>query len=1102
MTNETHTIRAVGLAALMVLSVFAGTVAFAGSAAAADETSASNVTLGTDTTVEQGTQRAVHGATITDPGADGNDTLVDGVIVDATNGGAANVTASDLDSASLYVESGATSGFQPGEDTQVGQTGVSDASDIVIASDDDVADATVANGSSVTVYVVVTVAADATDGRTIRTATTIDLTSGSNSTFANGALRSTLVAPRTYTVIGSDEASASNVALGTGTDAPRGSQTAVHGATISDSGSADTGPTVVDAVRVDATNGGAASVTASDLDSASLYVESGATSGFQAGEDTRLAQTGVSNPSNIVLGADDDTAVANVPDGGTAQLYVVVTVAGDAGLGNTIRTATTVDLTSGSTSTFDGGARSATLIAPSTYSISSPGARQATNRVFLGETDVDLSGAADSPDDGETFTGVAGDADGGVVSLSASELRSADIDAATGFTTGGYDNEDADETTDLSVVEPRISALDVYLGPIGNDIDVTNSSVTVDNVENQRINVEPSFNFDGAENVEVSVLDEDGLEITQQVTTSGPNGGTTAGNGGNVSLDFSGQEAGEYTIRVEGADDLDAASRTATLTIRDEETTISLSRNSATKGQGVVATVTGGPGSVKYIRIDRDDLDSRSVSNTQVFAATADVNRSSAFNTSDAAAAELSLGDDGRVQVRIETGALDSDTIDVEVANSLRGSEEDSAELRVGERSINVTFVLSVVPVGEEFRIEGEAPESDEVAAYARIDDDYVPLAGDENPTDVDSDGSFVLEVDASSPLNIADSYRIVVVNEEAKGLSGAADDTFPGFAGSGVDELSNDDLADLDTTESFTIRTVEGEMVARLSSERIAAGVGDEVVVSGTAIGQGNEVRIYKIDPRGEVTYETADVEDGEFEVDFGDIDRRGTHTFIVVGRGRDQVYETENNPETVGGRLSGNEAPDQAVAIIRDGYRGAGVDDQVVTLELQAESPSLTVDDFTRDGEVEQGEVRVSGTSNREDGTTVFVEVLGGTDNVVASAEAEVNGSSSTWSTTVDLSDAETGTYTLRADDDEASADRDFELVEEITTPAETPFATDTPTETPTDTPTATETPTDTPTETPTATPTTSTQFPGFGAVVALVALVAAALLALRRD
>ena len=70
------------------------------------------------------------------------------------------------------------------------------------------------------------------------------------------------------------------------------------------------------------------------------------------------------------------------------------------------------------------------------------------------------------------------------------------------------------------------------------------------------------------------------------------------------------------------------------------------------------------------------------------------------------------------------------------------------------------------------------------------------------------------------------------------------------------------------------------------------------------------------------------------------------------------------------------------------------------------------------------------------------------------------------------------------------------------EAPTETPTPTPTETPTPTPTETLMPTETPTEAPTETPTPTPTTSTSTPGFGVAVTLVAIVAATLVALRRD
>jgi PGF-CTERM protein len=297
--------------------------------------------------------------------------------------------------------------------------------------------------------------------------------------------------------------------------------------------------------------------------------------------------------------------------------------------------------------------------------------------------------------------------------------------------------------------------------------------------------------------------------------------------------------------------------------------------------------------------------------------------------------------------------------------------------------------------------------------------------------------------------------------------------------------------------------------LTSTLSSRRIAADTGDEVVLSGTASGQGDSVRVYLIGPRGQFLTasgafgaESIRVRNERFEERYDAFQQRGRYTFFVIGRGRDGDYAS--NIGFCGPPLRRGLTPQQAVEIIRDQYSGAGVDDRVVELSVTAETPSLTIDEFTQGGQVRQEEVTVSGTSNRQDGTVVFVEVFDENDDVVASDEAEVDGESGTWETSIDLSDVETGAYSLRASDDETTSRVAFEVVSEVTTPAETPA--ETPTERPT--PTATVSPTPTPTPTVTTTPTataspteTPTTTPGFGVLLALIAFLAAALLAVRR-
>jgi major cell surface glycoprotein (TIGR04216 family) len=464
----------------------------------------------------------------------------------------------------------------------------------------------------------------------------------------------------------------------------------------------------------------------------------------------------------------------------------------------------------------------------------------------------------------------------------------------------------------------------------------------------------------------------------------------------------------------------------------------------------------------------------------------------------------VDLGDEGEARIRIDTAALDTSAINIEfvelgeasvnssnIAAGFDANPNDDVELVIKEKTVNVVSAPSVIRVGEDFELEARAGESSEVAAYARIDNRWELLSGDENPVEVRSDGAVVLELTASGPINLPDNYRIAIVTQEAQGISEADADTFPAA-------FDSAEFGDLDVKETLSLRTVESDLTAQLSSQSVAANVDDDVTVSGIAPGQRDEVRVYRISPRGDVQFESADIDEGEFEVDISDISQRGTHTFIVVGEGRDGNYaatESEVNNE-----LSGDETPQQAIAIINDLYTGAGVDDQVVELTLQAESPSLTIDDFATDGRVAQGEVTVAGTSNRENGTVVFIEVIGDDLSVIASDKAEVNGSTGEWSTTIDMSDVETGTYTLRADDDETADSLEFRLVESVTKSAEVQTQEPT-TETNEQQTESTEQPTEA-ALTPGSTETTSTSTPGFGVVMAFIALIAGALLAVRRD
>jgi PGF-CTERM protein len=136
---------------------------------------------------------------------------------------------------------------------------------------------------------------------------------------------------------------------------------------------------------------------------------------------------------------------------------------------------------------------------------------------------------------------------------------------------------------------------------------------------------------------------------------------------------------------------------------------------------------------------------------------------------------------------------------------------------------------------------------------------------------------------------------------------------------------------------------------------------------------------------------------------------------------------------------------------------------------------------------------------------------------DESVTITSTDEWGSNGEWSTTIDLSDTdiEPGNYTVESDDGDNTDRTTVQVVEagsleeeppETETPEPATEAPDTETETETEAPdTETEAPdteTEMDTEMTTEEETTGENGPGFTAAIALIALIAAALLAVRRN
>ncbi|WP_459862415.1 PGF-CTERM sorting domain-containing protein, partial [Haloplanus litoreus] len=144
---------------------------------------------------------------------------------------------------------------------------------------------------------------------------------------------------------------------------------------------------------------------------------------------------------------------------------------------------------------------------------------------------------------------------------------------------------------------------------------------------------------------------------------------------------------------------------------------------------------------------------------------------------------------------------------------------------------------------------------------------------------------------------------------------------------------------------------------------------------------------------------------------------------------------------------------------------------------------------------------------TNLRPDDNSITVELMTQDGDSVALTTTEEWSFDGTYQVSLELEDVQTGSYDLEADDSYNTDIVEVEIVQSVQTatpePTETPEPTPTETATPEPTPTETAEPTPTETAEPTDTPTpTEGGGPGFGAIVAVIALLAAALLATRRD
>ena len=627
--------------------------------------------------------------------------------------------------------------------------------------------------------------------------------------------------------------------------------------------------------------------------------------------------------------------------------------------------------------------------------------------LYLGERGVDVTGldGANAAGERQRFYGVGGDADG--VVAAADTTLSVDVTAANRFVPGSYALSSTADDPVVFVRRPRVTDLSLYAGSAASAPDVTNRSVPQGT---DTLTVEAGFTFDDAENVTVSVDDDDGLDVTEQLTSSP----TIAASGGAVALDVRDLPVGRYEVTAEGADDLDNASQTVPFRIRDPEKAVTLSKTRVVRGENTIVAVAGAPGDVRYLRLSGAALRAGELLNTatarEVFDRTGQVQSVGVDADANVLYAVVALDDDGISEVRLRTDRLVADAVDVESASEIDTPAEDDVTLTVEERAVTVASPPPAA-VGDSVTLTGTAPESEQVKLYAAVDGAYVPLYDDADAEtlaepEVTGDGSWETDVDTSAVVDLPETYRVVAVGDPGPSRIGSAE------------PIDSETLRELDPRGSATLTTVEGALSLVASRTTIAATGTEEFTLSGVAVAGRDDPRLYHVGPRGTVDARTLDASADGFEETIDGIETRGVHTFVVVDQGRDGAFAyADGSGPSPDELLSGRETQSAAVATILDAYTRPGDDDPIARVNVTGVDPSVSVSTPAEGDSLPPASVSVSGRSTAEDGTTVFVELLGDDGTAVRTAEAPVT--NGTWNATLDLSGVEAGSYRLAAAD-----------------------------------------------------------------------------------
>jgi surface glycoprotein (TIGR04207 family)/PGF-CTERM protein len=390
------------------------------------------------------------------------------------------------------------------------------------------------------------------------------------------------------------------------------------------------------------------------------------------------------------------------------------------------------------------------------------------------------------------------------------------------------------------------------------------------------------------------------------------------------------------------------------------------------------------------------------------------------------------------------------------------------------------------------------------IYTVAADDDEVVAASLSANVDDLIDAGTYDLEVAPGQDVD-ADSTDIASLVLEERGTTAFDTWTAPGSVSLSdledvTDAVENDEL-------TRTSEIANGDTVVhRLEASGFEGTLGaqqDEDVTAAFFDNAGSGTGIYGLT----VEESQAGANQDAFEVALGP-----DNTTVVADGDNDTYYVVVDTSAVTTTRSDGSLPVDEELTAEFTVYDDDATDylpddvdeDQTISVDYEIVEPEITVSE-PHDVAPAGGQT-ITGTTTYAPGTELRVRVrsTGETNPSFLKTAAPTVGPDRRWSATLDFSAQRIGdTYEIVVAGDAAETTEDGEVVEAVDTPAETSSSnTETPDSTVTDTATA-EPDTTTEAEPGTTEPATetSTATPGFGVVVALTALLAAALLVARR-